>query len=179
MNPELEDNDLPSPEDYTLITDSGDVIERHRTDDPNVWGLADVARGRTPLVPTTVYMTAGDSASGVAGRLIQTGEFFPITPSTVGQQVIVGTLHDVQPAKFEPEVEYVVGWNGAARTEPFEVTDEDTGVTETRRDHSKGLLLGDYALRPAGILPSGAARREQQPNSRSGRQFLADVRRAA
>lgn len=45
-----------------------------------ILGLADVAKGFKPNVPTTVYQVTGDDTSGIVGLLYPNGEFLP-TPA--------------------------------------------------------------------------------------------------
>lgn len=144
-----------------------DEVELHRTDDPDVWGLSDVARGRTPVVPTTIYKTAGDSASGVAGLLFPDSTFLPVIKSGAGERTyrlqdggaddgqvmppnrtlpISGALIN---AAVPTEFFGVVVWDGARKSDPVEVIDEDTGLTSLVQEHTKGLLLGDIAMKGA------------------------------
>lgn len=125
-----------------FIDDELPEDQLHRTDDPDVWGLVDVIRGRTPNVPTTIYLAAGDSASGVAGLLFPNGTFLPKTSTDMGRTFSAGTLHDVKPAPSEPSVEYEVAWDGAKPGEEF--VNEDG---EEMKDHSHGLLLGSYDIK--------------------------------
>ncbi len=105
----------------------------HITDDPDVWGLADIALGRRTLVPQTIYVTAGDNASGVAGLLTVGGEFIPCPPSGAGRTIrLVGDWYGVNPVKGEPATAFDVVWDGSKKV-PGE--------------HSKGILLGDYQIR--------------------------------
>lgn len=130
--------ELP-PATEMLETDSGDLIEAHRRDDPSVWGLVDVARGRTPDYPMTIYLIAGDSVSGVVGLLFPNGIFLHKHPSRVGQLALVGQLFQVNPAPFEPTIEFETTWDGARKSDEF-LSEEG----ETLRESSKGLLLGNY-----------------------------------
>lgn len=139
---ELEES-LPAT---TIYAEDGDPIEAHRTDDPNVWGLVDVARGRTPSAPTTIYNIAGDSASGVAGVLFPDNNFLPALDSQVGTSVIVGDWYGMKPVYHEPVVALEIAWDGAAKSPLFENEDG-----ELVREHSKGILLGDYAIMVVGV----------------------------
>src|SRR4051812_30042261 len=121
-------------QDPELLDDDELLYEVEETSP--VWGLLDVVRGRVPVVPTTVYKTAGDSASGVAGLLLPSGDFLPVAPSRQGEVV---TLHQ-DGETFTVETV----WDGATRSPEFTVTLED-GRTEVRRESSKGILLADYA----------------------------------
>lgn len=116
----------------------------HTVNDPEVWGLRDVARGRGTVVPTTIYKVAGDSASGVVGILMPGGIFIVKHSCRIGQSFEVGLLHDVKPSPREAIKTLETVWDGAAPADEF--TDEDTG--EVRQEHSKGLLLGNYAMVP-------------------------------
>jgi hypothetical protein len=118
----------------------------HRTDDPSVWGLLDVALRRHSEVPQTIYKISGDSASGVLGRRLPNGEYIPNAPSKVGTEFVAGTLHDVKPEPFENTITYVTAWDGAKPSDEFEVVDEDTGEVRRGFEHSRGLLLGDYRI---------------------------------
>lgn len=127
-------------------------------DDLSVWGLLDVIHDRRPMVPVTVYVTQGDSTSSIAGLLRPSGEFSPKRSTRLGQIFIAGTLHDVRPAPFEATVTYEVVWDGATPSPEF-----TTLEGETRREHSHGILLGDYARRAAmrvGRVPTGEHKRK-------------------
>lgn len=123
-----------------IFTETGDVAAHH-TDDEAIWGLLDVAQARRPLTPTTVYKVAGDSTSGVCGRLTPDGTFFPIHSSRIGCAFVVGLLHDVRPVVGEPRKTLVTTWDGASPAREFR--DHD-GVY--RKEHSRGALLGDYGI---------------------------------
>jgi hypothetical protein len=116
----------------------------HRTDDPSVWGLLDVATGRHSEVPQTIYKTSGDSASGVVGIRYANGLFVSAAPSRVGATVVAGEYFMVRPVKGEPFREYEVAWDGAARSAPF--INEETH--EPGQEHSRGILLGEYPNKP-------------------------------
>jgi len=140
-------------------------LATHCTNDPNVWGLLDVTVGRRPLVPTTIYRISGDSASGVVGLLLPSGEFRVAHSSRAGQfemRIQDGGADDGQKmpddrvlptggaivnAPLPTELAIGTVWDGAKKEDPVLVTDEETGVTEERQGRSKGLLLGDYAVR--------------------------------
>lgn len=117
----------------TIYTEAGDPIEAHRIDDPNVWGLLDVVLGRLPLVPTTVYKSSGDSASGVVGLLLPSGVFLSASASRVGREVTL--TQDGETFTVETR------WDGAVKAAPF--VNEDG---ERAQEHSRGLLLGDYQI---------------------------------
>lgn len=147
---EFLDDDLLDPNesnDYSL----------HRTDDPHVWGLKDVARGRTPLVPTTIYAASGDSASGVEGLLFPSPwAFLEKAESNVGKSEVV--------EQDGESFEVLTVWDGAMPQPWFRAYVNETGLETTlRREHSKGLLLGNYAIQRAGpsnihIRPTDATR---------------------
>lgn len=145
------------------LDEIGNEFQPHRVDDPDVWGLRDVVRGRTPLVPTTIYATAGDSTSGVVGLLFPNGQFLVKSSSKVGTELVYqdGGADDGQKlpkgrvlptskilinAALPTIGVLVTAWDGAAQQDEFIVTDED-GNTELRREHSRGLLLGDYSVK--------------------------------
>jgi hypothetical protein len=157
--------------------DTEETFQPHRTDDPDVWGLQDVARGRTPLVPTTIYNVAGDSASGVAGLLKPDNTFLPKYSSKVGQilRIQIGGADDGQHipnSRTLPQEHQVVNaplpteswletvWDGAVKQPEFKVCDPDTGVCEMRQEHSHGLLLGSYSTK-MGSAPAEGRRRSQ------------------
>ena len=127
-----------APDDDLDILDAQELdYQPHRTDDPNVWGLLDVATGRRTDVPQTVYLVSGDSASGIAGILYADGTFVPKASTRVGGRALeIGLLHDVKPAPGEPRVTYVTAWDGAVPAEEF-TNEED----ERTREHSHGILL--------------------------------------
>jgi hypothetical protein len=126
-----DDDELPElPED-----------QLHRTDDPEVWGLLDVVTGRTTPFLRTIYRVSGDSASGVVGLLYPNGDFRSIAPSPLGVEVAAGELHSVQPLPYEKTIYYTVIWGGGAPPRMF--IDEEGNE---RSEHSKGLLLGEYAM---------------------------------
>lgn len=150
--------------DFELQAEQEEDYQPHRVDDPDVWGLNDVARGRTPEVPTTVYAVSGDSASGVAGLIFPDGNFIPKAGTSIGKVIRFqnGGADDGQmmpkdrvlptegrtinaPLPTEGYLETV--WTGAMPAQEFQHCDEDTGVCEIRREHSKGLLLGNYPIR--------------------------------
>jgi hypothetical protein len=136
--------------ELVMSNDADDLeYQPHDLNDSTVWGLRDVARGRTCSSPTTIYRVSGDSASGVAGRLLPSGEFCPIHSTRIGNVFVAGALHNVKPAAHEPTVTYETAWDGAAPCPVFEAKDEDTGVVEIRQERSKGLLLGSYERKPA------------------------------
>lgn len=120
----------------------------HSVSDPEVWGLRDVARGRTCTSPTTVYIVAGDNASGVAGMIFPDGRFLPKHSTRVGRPFHAGVLHDVKPAAGERTVAYATAWDGA-KPEPMFIDEE--GIK--RYGRSKGILLGDYAIRGESTAP--------------------------
>lgn len=114
----------------------------HRTDDPDVWGLLDVALNRITVVPQTIYKVSGDSASGVVGLLTPDGVFSSAARSRVGSESVVGTLHDVNPSPGEAIILYETNWDGAAPAREF-LNEEN----EPAQEHSRGLLLGEYPNR--------------------------------
>ena len=115
----------------------------HRTDDPNVWGLLDVATGRRSEVPQTIHKVSGDSASGVVGILYPDGQrFVSAARSRVGTTVVAGEFFGVRPVAGEPARVYEVAWDGAARSAPF--INEETGLVG--QEHSRGILLGEYPI---------------------------------
>lgn len=126
----------------TLYALDGDPIQKHRLDDPNVWGLSDVARGRTPAVPTTIYNTSGDSASGVAGLLMPDLTFYPQPGSNIGRDFTLNQDGET----------FTVGttWDGAKKQPEFkrhpELVEQFGPVGQ---EHSRGLLLGDYQSKRA------------------------------
>lgn len=136
-----EDDDIKIIYSRQILASDGDPIEAHRQDDPNVWGLLDIAAGRDNHgVPQTIYFTSGDSASGVAGRLTANGEFISVLPSGVDKVTYrIGTLHDVLPVANERTIDYIVGWDGARK--PESGINEETGLEF--QEHTKGRLLGD------------------------------------
>lgn len=140
--------------------DSADELEYqpHLTDDPAVWGLLDIAIRRDSEVPQTIYMTSGDSASGVIGRRTAEGVFIIKDPTRVGNlyRLQDGGADDGQlmpkgrilpthgahinaalPTSFETEVQ----WDGAAKSPDLE--NEEGEMTS---EHSRGLLLGNYSI---------------------------------
>lgn len=80
-------------------------------------GLSDVQQGIQVNVPTTVYNTSGDDASGVAGVLMPSGEFVQASSSKVNRLTkfweFDETLRYV--TKVEGDTKRVVGdsWRGA------------------------------------------------------------------
>jgi len=131
-------------DDFEYDLPAGELdYQPHITDDPNVWGLLDVATGRRSEVPQTIYRTSGDSASGVAGILMANGEFIPKRSSNIdGRELEIGLLHDVKPAPREATVTYVTAWDGAKPAAEF--INEDG---EPAQEHSHGILLADYQIR--------------------------------
>lgn len=116
----------------------------HRVDDPDVWGLRDLARGRTTMYPVTIYRISGDNSSGVVGVLYPDGKFVGKRSTREGNGFLVGTLHDVKPSPFEPTRQLYTGWDGAIPEVPF--LDEEGNE---RQGRSKGLLLGSYDTKGA------------------------------
>ena len=109
----------------------GSAIEAHWAEDPRIFGLRDIFNGRTPLVPTTVYKTSGDSASGVAGRVLPPdGYFLPKASTNIGYSRAIGAL-------AEPDVYMETVWDGASPTRTF-IDSEGKAHPE----HTHGLLLG-------------------------------------
>lgn len=155
------------PKKKIELCEIDEEVATHRADDPDVWGLSDVARGRTALVPTTVYRVSGDSASGVAGRLLPSGEFLPVHTSRVGlfemrcqdggaddgqmmpRERVLPSGRVVINAPLPTDFWMETAWDGAMKEPEFEVTDEETGVTEVRQGRTKGQLLGNYEIRIA------------------------------
>lgn len=152
------DEDIQDP----FAPEELDPSQLHRTDDPEVWGISDVEKGRTPAYPRTIYYAAGDSASGAAGILYpDPWQFVAVEPSHIGRTIRAqdGGADDGQmipsdrtftlgprvnaAAPFEIALETV--WDGAMPQEAFEVVNED-GTREVRQEHSKGLLLGSYGI---------------------------------
>lgn len=129
----------------------------HVVNDPNIWGLYDVARGRFPDVPTTIYLVSGDNASGVLGLLFPDGTFMCKKTSRWGQDVVLqdggaddgqelpkgrilrnpGThgVNAFRPTSFSMEVV----WDGSTKSPDIEIEGRMTG------EHSRGLILGDYS----------------------------------
>lgn len=148
-----------------------DTVRPYRRDDPNVWGLLDVARGRTPDFPVTVHMIAGDSASGVVGILYPGNRFVVAPPSrsgqttlryqdggaddgqNIGSRVLPVRQRGERPLNAElPTAGFAeTRWDGAVRQPEFEVELED-GTHEVRREHSRGLLLGAYPTKPMVVV---------------------------
>lgn len=144
-----------------VVNDESELF--YRTDDPDVWGLIDVVRGRSSAVPQTIYKIAGDSASGVVGMLYpHPWTFVPIPSSRVGKVITmqIGGADDGQElpkgrilptggtrvnSALPTLAEGETIWDPATHSPEFEVELED-GTREVRREHSKGLLLGDYAI---------------------------------
>lgn len=94
---------------------NGDLIEAHRPTDPTVFGLFDIAVGRETAYPRTVYLITGDNTSGIAGRLLPTGEFLPKRSSDVGT---VKTIRGI----LEPDRQMETVWDGACPAEAPEHT---------------------------------------------------------
>lgn len=113
------DNDELGPDQ------AGREFEPHRTDDPDVWGLADI--NRKPAVPTTIYNRSGDSVSGVVGLLYPDGTFLKAAPSRVGQEVTL-----------------------TQDGETFTVMTVWDGALVKKGEYSKGVLLGDYEIKVVG-----------------------------
>ncbi len=110
-----------------------------RPPDP-VIGLIDVALGRYVSSPTTFYAERDNDRSGVLGILYPDSRTIMKSRSTTGTTVR-GRDDDFQP------FEATVVWDGARPSpisvEPIGWVDEE----ETQplfKEHSKGLLLGDY-----------------------------------
>lgn len=144
-----------------LLLPNGDAVEAHNNADARVWGLFEVSLGLRPPYPVTIYKVSGDSASGVMGLLQPDGTFLKKAESQMGRTVTV-----VQPPD-EP-VTLEVRWDGAAPCLTFE---DDEGTV--RSEHSKGLLLGDYAterlvVRPTLTTTDGYRHRITEPGRRSG-----------
>lgn len=130
----------------------------HITNDPNIWGLYDVVRGRTTEVPVTVYLISGDNASGVMGLLFPNGDFMCKRSSRKGTTVILqdGGADDGQelrdrilptntdivnislPTSFGMEV----AWDGSTKSPELTVIED--GEVFITNEHSRGLILGDY-----------------------------------
>lgn len=132
-----------SPEDDFLLEELP-ADQLHRSDDPDVWGLLDIATGRRSEVPQTIYKISGDSASGVVGIRYANGVFISAARSRVGATVVAGEFFNVRPVAGEPAVTYEVAWDGAKRTPEF--VNEETH--EVGQEHSRGILLGEYPNRP-------------------------------
>lgn len=107
-----------------------------------VLGLEDVALGRWVPAPTTVYLIRNNDRSGVMGVLYPEGEFLLKARSTTGS-TIQGRDDDKIPYEGQ------IVWDGAAPSPVSEIPlgFRDLGETEEEpvfKEHSKGLLLGDY-----------------------------------
>lgn len=125
--------DVATPRIITLK--NGETLEAHRSDDPSVFGLLDIIHGRTPLVPTTVYKTSGDSASGVAGRVLSDSTFLPKSATNIGHARTIRAL-------AEPDVYMETVWDGAAPARTF-----IDAEGKAHPEHTHGLLLGDVESR--------------------------------
>lgn len=124
-----------------LLLPNGDAVEAHNNADARVWGLFEVGLGLRPPYPVTIYKVSGDSASGVMGLLQPDGTFLKKAESQMGRTVTVEQPPD-EPVTLE------VRWDGAAPCLTFE---DDEGTV--RSEHSKGLLLGDYATERLVVRP--------------------------
>jgi hypothetical protein len=77
--------------------------------------------------------TLHDPLTGMPyAAILSSGELIEAAPSNVGRTWIIGALHNVLPAPFEPTIPYLTIWDGAA-------PDRHGGFT-------KGEMLGDYAV---------------------------------
>lgn len=116
------------------------IDESYWEPDP-VMGLVDVARGRTVLAPTTIYLLRNKDRSGVMGLLQPSGEFVPKRKSTTGQ---VFLITDGDGEVFEG----LVQWDGAQPSPrsatPLGWWDEEE-TSPIYEESSKGVLLGNYS----------------------------------
>lgn len=134
MTDRWDDADGPIPLPVVLVEMCGELPDE-------VMGLADVARGMGTAYPQTIYLVRGDDRSGAVGVLYPDGTFLTKWASTTGH-------------RFEVEDEFLVTyqcevrWDGA---QPCPLSPEPVGFQDEAQfipvfhEHSKGLLLGDYA----------------------------------
>ncbi len=105
-----------------------------------VLGLEDVALGRSVTSPTTIYLRRNRDRSGVMGILNPDGAYITKAASTTGMRI---TGLDEQGVRFEA----TISWDGAQRA-PWSKTPvgyrDEKQTQPIYREHSKGLLLGDY-----------------------------------
>lgn len=116
------------------------AIQSISTADP-VLGLVDVALGRGVMSPTTIYRNRNQDRSGVMGWLHPSGEFHPKVSSTTGRMFVVFD------ADFEA-YEATVLWDGAQKCPTSDTAigyQDEEELVPLFREHSKGLLLGNYA----------------------------------
>lgn len=105
-----------------------------------VWGLIDVALGRWPMVPTTIYLLRNRDRSGVIGVLYPNGHFLVKRSPTTGCAVTVEEEQTIWMGE--------VVWDGA---QPCPISEEPIGWWDEEETlpiftgHSKGILLGPYS----------------------------------
>lgn len=134
-------------------------FQPHITNDPNIWGLYDVARGRSTEVPQTIYLISGDNASGVMGLLFPNGDFMCKRSSRKGMVVvlqdggaddgqelkdrILPTNTDIVNISLPTKFEMSVAWDGSTKSPELTVIED--GEVFITNEHSRGLILGDYS----------------------------------
>lgn len=166
----------------------------HTTDDPDIWGLFDVARGRTTNVPRTIYTISGDNASKPVGILFEDGRFIPIPSTRVGTTLVVqdGGADDGQmlpKGRVLPFSKYVVNimlptsfelevvWDGAADSPDILVIDDGEPILTS--EHSRGLILGDYSRKAPQATKLGRLSGANEERPQGGHEFPTWVPRAA
>lgn len=157
---------LPAEDEESLeIGDDENELEYqpHRTDDPNIWGLLDIATRRRTEIPQTIYFISGDSTSKPIGLLNADGTFVMKTPTRVGNEFVFqdGGADDGQlvpkgrslpgghglNALIPTSSTAMVVWDGAMKSPVIDIVED--GETFTTVEHSRGLILGDYSRNKA------------------------------